>query len=407
VSREPGPWPLDPAVTFLNHGSFGSCPRPVLDAQRAWRDQMESEPITFFDRDLPSLLADARAPVAAFLVADPEDLVFVPNATTAVSTVLGSLRFEPGDELLTTDHEYNATLNALRRTAARDGASVVVARIPFPISDPGEALEAIVRAVTRRTRLALVSHITSPTALVLPIAAIVSELDRRGVDTLVDAAHAPGMVPIDLRSLGAAYWTGNAHKWLCAPKGAAVLHVRSDRRATIRPLVVSHGANDPRVERGAYRNEFEWLGTSDPTAYLSVPAAIDFVASLDPEGWSGVMRRNADLARLARDVLCACLGVALPAPDSMLGAMAAVPLPGPTPSREVALDLRDRLLDEYDIEVAVVPWPVPAALESAASPRALVVRVSAQLYNTLADYERLGEALAERPLREELARAEG
>ena len=198
------PWLLDPEVSYLNHGSFGACPAPVLEAQRAWRDRLEAEPVRFLDGELEPALDAVRDEVAAFLGAEPEGIAFVANATTGVSTVLASQRFAPGDELLAGDHEYNATLNALQAAAERDGARVVVAHIPFPIHDPAQAVEAYLEAVTPRTRLALVSHVTSPTALVLPVAALVRELDRHGVDTLVDGAHAPGMVPVDLDAIGAA-----------------------------------------------------------------------------------------------------------------------------------------------------------------------------------------------------------
>ena len=280
-------WTLEPTVTFLTHGTFGATPRVVLEAQQAWRERLEREPVRFLDRELEGLLIDVRERLGAFIGAAPEDLAFVTNATTGVNTVLQSLRFAPGDELLATDHEYNATINALRHVAARDGARVVIARIPFPIRGEAEALEAILGAVTDRTRLALVSHITSTTALVLPIERIVGELADRGVDTLVDGAHAPGQVPLDLDRIGAAYATGNAHKWLCAPKGAAYLHVRADRRGGIRPLVVSHGANDRRTDRTRFRAEFDWTGTLDPTAILAIPAALDFL-----EGCGGRLARR-------------------------------------------------------------------------------------------------------------------
>ncbi len=257
-------------------------------------------------------------------------------------------------------------------------------------------MEAYIGAVTPRTRFALVSHVTSPTALVLPIAALVRELDRRGIDTLVDGAHAPGMVPVDLESLGAAYWTGNAHKWLCAPKGAAMLHVRADVRPSIRPVVTSHAANDERRDRSRYRLAFDWTGTNDPTPWLSVPAAIRYVGGLHPDGWPGLMGANASLARLARDRICAALGLEPPAPDTMLGSMAAVPLPGLAPTRAAATALQSALFDEDRIEVPVYPFPVPAALGDGGSPATLILRVSAQHYNRPEEYDALAASLATR-----------
>ena len=390
------PWTLEPGISFLNHGSFGACPGPVLEAQRAWRDRMEAEPVRFLDRELEGHLDEARRAVAVFLHADADGLAFVPNATTGVSTVLGSLRFAPGDELLACDHEYNATLNALRAAAARDGARVVVARIPFPVSDPSQVVEAYLDAVTPRTRLALVSHVTSPTALVMPVTALVRELDRRGVDTLVDGAHAPGMVPVDLDEIGAAYWTGNAHKWLCAPKGAAVLHVRADIRDRLRPLVVSHGGNDPRIDRSRFRLLFDWTGTADPSACLSIPAAIRFVGGVHPDGWKGLMAANAAMAREGRNRICAALEVPRPAPDAMLGAMASIPLPHLAPGAAAAERLQAALYAEDRIEVPVLTFPVAGALEGGTGPASVLIRISAQRYNHPDEYAWLAERLAAR-----------
>ncbi len=390
------PWRLEPGVSFLNHGSFGACPEPVLEAQRVWRDRLEGEPVRFLARELEGHLDAVRAELGAFLHADPEGLAFVPNATTGISTVLGSLRFAPGDELLVNDHEYNATILALRAAAERDGARVVVVRIPFPIDDPSQVVEAYLESVTPRTRLALVSHVTSPTAVVMPVVALVRELDRRGVDTLIDGAHAPGMIPVDLDALDAAYWTGNAHKWLCAPKGAAILWVRKDRRWSMRPLVVSHGVNDPRTDRSRYQLLFDWTGTDDPTPYLAIPAALRFVGGVHEDGWTGLMAANTAKARAARDVICSALGVPAPAPDAMLGAMAAIPLPHIAPSEAAAERLQAALYDEDRIEVPVYAFPVPAALEPGSTLASVVLRVSAQAYNRPDEFTFLAERLAAR-----------
>jgi len=385
-------WRLDPAVTFLNHGSYGACPEPVLAVQQAFRDRLEREPVRFLSGDLPGLLDEARTAVGRFLGADPEGLAFVSNATTGYNAVLQSLRFEPGDELLTDDHEYNATINAMRAVAARDGARVVVAPVPFPITRPEVVLDAILGAITERTRLVVVSHVTSPSALILPVAELVAELDGRGIDTLVDAAHAPGMVPVDVEALGAAYWTGNGHKWLCGPKGTAVLWVRADRRHLIHPLVVSHGANAPLAGRTRFRHEFDWVGTSDPTGFLTLPAAIDWMATQASGGWPAIMASNHALALDGRDRLCAALGIDPPAPDSILGSMVTLPLDWLPAEDDVAAAFGRRLEAEERIQLPVGVWPVPAARTDGVRPIA-EIRISAQLYNEAADYDRLAAAL--------------
>lgn len=390
------PWRFAPDLTFLNHGSFGACPAPVLDAQRALMDELEASPVAFLGRTLEDRLEAARTAVAAFLNADPAGLVFVANATTGVSTVLRSLQFTANDELLTTNHEYNATLNALSEIARQSGAQVVVARLPLEIESDAQVIETVLAAVTPRTRLALVSQITSPTGTILPIAALVRELDARGVDTIVDGAHAPGQVPLYLRSLGAAYWTGNGHKWLCGPKGSAVLVIREDRRDRIRPLTISHGWNDPRPDRPRLLKEFDWTGTSDPTPALALPTAIEIVGAMDPGGWSGVMASNHALVLEGRDRIARALGVRTSIPNAMVGSMAIVPLPMAA-SDTAARTLKTALMDEDRIEVPIVAWPVPAARPSPLHPpEAVAVRISAQVYNEPADYDRLAVALAGR-----------
>jgi isopenicillin-N epimerase len=388
-----GPWRLDPSIAFLNHGSFGACPGPVLEAQVRWRDRLEAGPIRFLDRELEGLLDAARAELGAFLGADPAGLAFVPNTTTGVAAVLASLRFSPGDELLATDHDYNAILNSLARTAERDGARVIVAHVPFPIGSPSEVVDAVLAAVTPATRLALLSHVSSPTGLVFPIDALVGELGSVGVEVLVDGAHGPGQVPLEIETLGAPFYAGDAHKWLCAPKGSAFLWVGPDRRSAIRPAVTSHGANDPRTDRSRFLLEFDWTGTADPTAYLAIPDALRTVAALEPGGWPAVMAANRALALAARGILAGSLGTAPAQPESMVGSMVSLPLDWLDGSSEQAGPaLQRRLYDEDRIEVPIVHWPVRAARTPAVAPRWLV-RVSAQRYVEPEWIERLARAL--------------
>jgi isopenicillin-N epimerase len=246
-------WTIDPRAIYLNHGSFGACPRVVQEKQSQLRVRLEAQAVQFFLRDLEAMHDEALAALGAFVGADPADMAFVPNASTGVNAVLRSLRFEPGDELLTTDHTYGACRDALDWIAERAGARVVTAPVPFPIRGADEVEAAVLGAVTARTRLALLDHVTSPTGLIFPVARLVGALAERRIDTLIDGAHAPGMVPLDLRAIGAAYYTGNCHKWLCAPKGAGFLHVRRDRQAGIVPTTVSHGLTVPRTDRSRFQ----------------------------------------------------------------------------------------------------------------------------------------------------------
>jgi isopenicillin-N epimerase len=380
-------WGLDPGVDYLNHGSFGACPSAVLEAQAQWQRRIEREPVLFLHRELEAHLDRARDSLATFVGARSEDLAFVPNATAGVNTVLRSLSFAPGDELVVTDQEYNATRNAVNFVAGASGARVVEVRAPFPVSGPEEVLERVLAALTPRTKLLVVDHITSPTGLVLPIERIVAETRARGVDTLVDGAHGPGHVALDLDALGAAYYTGNCHKWMCTPKGAALLHVRRDRQKGIRPLAISHGANSRRSDRSLFRLEFDWPGTHDPSPWLVIPEALELLGGLAPGGWDGLRRRNRELALAARAVLCKTLGVAIPCPESMIGCLAAIPLPDrrEAPTEPLGLDpLQLRLFEKHRIEAPLFSWPAP--------PKRLV-RISAQLYNRLEQYQHLAEVL--------------
>jgi isopenicillin-N epimerase len=374
-------WLLDPEIVFLNHGSFGACPRAVLEKQNLMRSQMEQEPVRFFALELEGLLDTARRELARFVGSDPTDLAFVANATTGVNTVLRSLchTFAPGDELLTTDHEYNASRNALNFVAQLSGATVVVAEVPFPIHSPEQAIEAVLSRVSARTRLVLLDHITSQTGLVFPLQPLIQQLTAAGIEVLVDGAHAPGMIPLNLKELGATYYTGNCHKWLSAPKGSAFLYIQSDRHDHLRPLAISHGANSPRGDRSRFWLEFDWTGTIDPTPYLCVPEAIRFMGSLLPGGWAELMQHNRETALSVRQVLCQTFAIEPPCPNSMMAAMAVVPLPNGCASR-----LQADLFSQYHLEVPVNFWH---GLTNR------LIRVSAQLYNTQSDYDGLIRAL--------------
>ncbi len=425
-------WLLDPSITFLNHGSFGACPRVVLEEQSRWRERMEREPVLFLHREIEGLLDEARAVLATFVGADPEDVAFVVNATTGVNTVLRSLELEAGDELLVTDQEYNACRNALDFVAARSGTRVVVAHVPFPLRDPSQVVDAITAAVTPRTRVLLVDLVTSQTGLVMPIEPIVRAMHQRGVAVLVDGAHAPGMVPLDLAALGAEWFTGNCHKWLCTPKGAAFLWVRRDRQAAIRPLVISHGANSKRTDRSRFRIEADWIGTHDPTPWLCIPQALRFLAGLFPGGIDALRAHNHALVLDGRTAICRALGIEAPAPESMIGSLASIPLPkGPPGDPPLFLDpLQVRLFDRERIEVPVMglqaedssrpatirrpegpskesgrglpgrrgsadaqPPVAASAAMGLGDPARRLLRISAQAYNDRGEYARLAAVL--------------
>jgi isopenicillin-N epimerase len=368
-------WPLDPSVTFLNHGSYGACPNAVLAKQSALRAQLEANPMRFFQRELQPLLDDAREVLADYLSAPAEDLAFVPNATHGVNTVLASIApgLGPADELLTTDHAYNACKNALLRVCEQTGARLVIAELPLPVPDAQSVTRAILAKTSSRTKLALIDHVTSPTAFVLPIADIVAALQDRGVDVLVDGAHAPGQVNVDLGALRPAYYTANCHKWMCAPKGAAFLYVRRDLQPRIYPLSTSHGMSaDPRGTT-RFRLEFDWTGTVDPTPYLCVPEAIRVLSALGE-----LQARNRALAAQATAMLAERFSLAPSAPESMRAAMGALIL------EQNADDLQERLaLEGIEVPVTIV-----------ARTNTRLLRLSAHAYNEPGDYERLADVLA-------------
>ncbi len=381
-------WDLDPGVVHLNHGSFGATPRRVLERQTEWRRRMEANPVRFLGRELFRHLDHARDRLAGFVGADPAGLAFVPNASTGVNAVLRSLGLLPGDEILVTDHAYGAARNAVDFVAGAAGANVVAAHVRMPVSGPDEIVDAIEAAVTPRTRLAMIDHVTSPTAIVFPLSEIVDALENRNIPVLVDGAHAPGMLDLAVADIGAAYYTGNCHKWMCAPKGAAFLWTRDDVRASTAPVVVGWGRTSVPPGRSRFHAEFDWVGTDDPSPYLCVPDAIDVMGGLFPGGWDELRRRNHELVIAGRDLLLDVMNGPNAVPNEMTGSMALVrlPAPGERAGRLEPDPLQGHLADEHHIEVPVTHGP---------GDDDRWLRISAQAYNSLADYGRLAAALAE------------
>ncbi len=384
-------WPLDPDLVYLNHGTVGSAPRAVLAAQQAIRDEIERNPSRFLLRELtgirvggprrdPPRLDAAAAVVARFVGAGAGDLVFVDNATTGVNAVLRSFDFRPGDEILITDLTYGAVANAALHVARDRGATVRAAVTPWPAT-PESMVAAIAGAVGPKTRLAIVDHVSSESALLMPIASLVRSIRSRGVAVLVDGAHAPGALPLELAALGADWYTGNLHKWAWSPRSSGILWAHPKRQLALQPLVTSWGYEMTMSQA------FHLPGTRDPSAHLAAPAAI---AALEAAGLDAVRHWNHTLAWDAARLLATAWETPFETPESMIGCMATVPLPeayGGT--REDAATLRDALLFDDGIEVQLHAWR-----------ERLWVRISAQIYNELADYERLASAvLARRPSR--------
>jgi isopenicillin-N epimerase len=367
-------WPLESTIAHLNHGAYGAVPRSVLEEQQSWRDRMEINPTRFFTRELPAALDEAGAEVGHFLGADPKSIVFVDNVTSAVSTVLSCFPLAPGDELLVTDHAYGAVAIAAHRWASASGAVVVTAHIPLMASDD-EVLEAILTAVTPRTRLAVIDHVTSPTARRMPVASLVPALQERGAAVFVDGAHAPAMIKVELDRLEADFYAANLHKWGCAPRGTAVLQVAPRWRARLRPLVGSWRDAD------GFPQAFSDSGTRDVTAWLAAPRALRV---LDHLGFERLRRHNVELAMLGQRTVAACLDLAVETlPRDGAVSMQLIPLPqGVAGSDAKAAIFQAELNETAAVEVAVTSWLGQG-----------FIRVSAQAYNAPDDYARLAAAL--------------
>ena len=380
-------WSLSPGMHHLNHGSFGAVPLEVQARQTEWRARWEANTTKFIINEYTDALDNAREAVSDFVGVDSAGVVFVRNASQGVAAVARSIEPElkPGDEIVTTSQDYNAVRQTLEYAARLHDARVAVAEVPFPIDSADQVRDAVLNTVTNRTRLAVIDHIASPTGLIFPIEEIVSELEP-DIPVLVDGAHGPGQVQLNLNDLGASWYTGNLHKWVCAPKGSGFLRTRADRIDETVPTVISHAWNTPIVDGSSrYQGLFDWTGTDDMTPWLVVPDAIRVIAETEPGGWSAVMKRNRELALAARGIMCTSMAVNPPSPEEMVGSMFAIPLPdrpGDDPGGLLS-PLNQELL-ELGFETLVMIWPEWPGQ---------VLRISAHLYNRLDEYQALAETL--------------
>ena len=380
-------WGLDPNTVFLNHGSFGAVPIAVREEQDRIRYEMERDPVYFVERRMKNLWEESIFELSRFLNADPEGMVFVTNATMGVNTVLRSLKLSPGDEIIVPDHAYQACKNAIDFVTWRSGARTVIVQVPFRVDDDSEIIEPILSAVTSRTVLAMIDTVSSPTGVRMPFESLVYQLQNRGVDVLVDAAHGPGIVPLDISKLNPAYITGNCHKWLCTPKGSAFLHIREDKRAKISPLNIGHGYSSDLPVAEKFRFEFDWSGTRDPSPWLCIPFSIGYLGSQIKGGWEEIMTKNKEMVLQGRELLCEALGTTPPTPDSMISSMSSVEFPGEgevLPSPPDGEPTHNLLYDEYRIQVPVISWPIH---------NTKYIRISAHIYNTKEEFEYLSESL--------------
>jgi isopenicillin-N epimerase len=372
-------WMLRPDIAFLNHGSFGAVPRCVFEEQERWRRRIEAEPVELLGRRCRDLLDESKGVIGQWLGMAPEDFGFVTNATEGINAVLRSLQFRPEDELVTTTHVYNAVRQTMRHVAQQTGAGYREIDIPLPLHSARQIVDAVAGGLSARTKMLVIDHITSPTGLVFPVEAIAAVCAQRGIDVLIDGAHAPGMLPLNVPGVGAAYYAGNLHKWTCAPKGAGFLWVRPDRQAGIHPAVVSHDWGS------GLAAEFNWQGTRDISAWLSVPRAMAFMAEL---GWEKVQAHNHALAVWAHQMLQKAWEVepVSPLDGQLLGSMATLNMPGwlPAMNDAQAPAVQHSLYVQHGIEVPLFSWGGQWRL-----------RVSCQVYNHPEEYEKLGKAIRE------------
>ena len=367
-----------PDVIFLNHGSFGATPKPVMEAYQNWQIRLENQPVQFLGREINELLLEARKVLGSYLNASADDLVFIPNATVGANIIARSLQLTPDDEVLSTNHEYGACDYAWEFVCQKTGSSYIRQPIPLPVHDEEEIVEQFLKGISPRTKVIYLSHITSPTALRLPVKQICQHAKEKGILTVVDAAHSPGQIPVDLQDLGADVVFGNCHKWMLSPKGAGFLYVRREIQHIIEPLIVSWGyhATDEIATGSQFIDYLQWTGTHDPSAYLSVPAAIQF---MQDNAWNKVQQECHDLLRNSIERICDLVRMESLYPlDSDFYAQMGI---APLPNSDLGL-LKRRLYDEYKVEVPLIQWEDRQ-----------FIRISVQGYNTKEDLDILVSAL--------------
>jgi isopenicillin-N epimerase len=387
-----GSWRIDPSLCFLNHGSYGSVLGEVMDAQNRIRERLERDPVRFFKVDLEGLIDVSRRRLGEFLGCRAEDIAPVHNATVGLCTIFQNYRWNAGDEIIVTDHEYSSGQYELERIAEAHGIRVVMAHVPFPIAGPEAVIEAIAGVISPKTRMVLVSHVTSCSSLIFPVAEISRLCQERGIDLLIDGAHAPGQVPVDITALNPAFYVGSLHKWIGTPRGASFIYVRPDLQEGFRTVALSSRSKKVRHDRALFLRDFDYMGTDDYSAFLVVPDAIDAGARLVPGGWRGLMAGNHDRILAARDTVCSIAGLHPSCPDAMTGAMVSLIIPeamATLPPRVTSYDdpLQDILLARHGIQVPI--WRLWE------NPGVRVIRLSAQVYNTQGQYTHCGHALVE------------